>query len=279
MTKRVTIEEIRKLSHRSRILLYGDQSTWVQSAASGNSPKMPNTAINRGPDDTTVRMAVRPFSELDRQLNTTKPLNNALRIMIAQSKHVPPFLFRHEASILGNVKGGASLLEAEKEALRHNLIVKHRLPHAKTNTCLWEVTDQGYERIEQTRPQWGSKGGYMHKFSVHRIEHTYRRHGYHTEIEHRRPNGKLVDERVSKDDHVQYIEVCASWPIQKELVNIEKDLEGEPLPDEIILAVTERNMRKPLEQAIREMNAHTKLARPVRIALAGDLIGFLEIAT
>lgn len=278
MTKRVTIEEIRELSRRSRILLYGDQSTWVQSAASGNSPEMPNRAINLEPDDTTVRMEVRPFSELDRQLNTSKPLNNALRIMIAQSEHVPPFLFRHEASILGDVKGGASLLEAEKEALRQKLIIKHVLPRAKTNVCFWEIADQGYEQLEQARPSWASKGGYMHKFCVHRIEHTYRQLGYRSSIEYRRPNGKLVDLFLSKDDQVIYVEVCASWPVQKELTNIQKDLEGEPLPSEIILAVTERKMRKPLKQAISEMTTHSELPRSVRVALAGDLVGFLEMA-
>jgi len=278
MSKCATIEEIRKLSRRSRLILYGDKSTPAATASFDDAQNDTIATIKPRTEDQIIhsdKAKLEPIS--DRSIKTTKPLKNALRIIRAQSEHGIPFLFRHEASLLGQVKGGASVIEAEKEAMRHNLIVKHILPRAKTNACFWEITNQGYDWLKRMRPMWGSKGKYKHKFCVHRIEHTYQKRSYHSKIEERRPNGKLVDLCLSKDDYVLYVEVCASWPIEKELTNILKDLEGDPLPSEIILAVAERKMIKPLEQAISEVNAGAELSRPVKVVLAGDMIDFLEI--
>ncbi|MCP4603465.1 MAG: hypothetical protein GY847_23595 [Proteobacteria bacterium] len=277
MIKRVTIEDIREISQRSRHVLYGEDPTPVPFVTLDSAQ---NNGLVAQPEDQTASLESappEPGQGFARHTSASKSFRNAYRMIKTQSEHDIPFLFRQEAAPLSQIKGGATLLEAEKEALRHNLIIKHVLARAKTNICFWEIVDQGYDLLERTKPKWRSKGEFKHKFSVHRIGHTYRRHGYHTEIEHRRPNGKLVDLRLSKGDSIFYIEVCASWPIQKELVNIEKDLEGEPLPDEIILAATDRKMREPLELALREMSACTELLRPVRVALAGDLIEFLEI--
>jgi len=280
MSKCATIEEIRKLSRRSRLILYGDKSTPAATASVDDAQSNTIAALMPRKEDQIIlpeRAKLEPISEFDRSIKTTKPLKNALRIIRAQSEHIIPFLFRHEASLLGQVKGGASVIEAEKKALRHNIIIKHILPRAKTKACFWEITDQGYDWLKRMRPTWVSKGSYRHKFCVHRIEHTYQKRSYHSKIEERRPNGKLVDLYLSKDDYVLYVEVCASWPIEKELTNIAKDLEGDPPPSEIILAVTERKMIKPLEQAVSEMNAGTELSRPVKVVLAGDMIDFLEI--
>lgn len=278
MTRRVSIEEIRKLSQRSRQELYGDGSD-LPVSSDGAQDNTPSTSVLQPEYQTNSVKSTRfeSRSEFSRHNKATKPLENALRIIRAQSQHVLPFLFRHEAALLGHVHGGASVMEAEKEAIRHNLIVKHILARAKTNVCFWEIADQGYEQLKRTRPEWGSKGRYKHKFCVHRIENTYRHYGYQTGIEYRRPNGKLVDLHLSNENLVLYVEVCASWPIEKELTNIQKDLEGDSLPSEIILAVTERKMRKPLEQAVCEMNADMELLRPVRVVLAGNLIDFLEL--
>lgn len=280
MSKYVTIEEIRKLSRRSRLVLYGDKSTPAVTASSDDDQSNTIAALVPRTEDQIIRSErakLEPISEFDHSIKTTKPLKNALRIIKVQSEHVIPFLFRHEASLLGQVKGGASVIKAEKEAMRNNLIIKHVLPRAKTNACFWEIANQGYKWLNRMRPMWSSKGKYKHKFCVHRIEHTYQKHGYHSKIEDCRPNGKLVDLRLSKDDYVLYVEVCASWPIEKELTNILKDLDGDPLPSDIILAITERKMIKPLEQAVNEMNAGTELSRPVKVVLAGDMIDFLEI--
>ena len=278
MTKHLTAREIRELSQKSRQTLFGDNTAAQRREIStGRNSSVVLENESERPLEFREKPQPEPMSEFDGFSKVNKQIQNALRIMQRQSEHKPPFLFRHEAAYLARVTGGASILEAEDEAIRHELIVKHLLPRAKTNVCLWEITDKGYERLEQKRPQWPSKGGYKHKFVVHRIKHTYTRRGYRGEIEYQRPNnGKLVDLQLSKDDSIFYIEVCAS-SILKEFTNIEKNLEGDPLPTEIIIAVTERKMKEPLKRAIREMDNATKLSRPVYVVLAGDMIEFMEI--
>ena len=280
MNKHITIEEIRELSRRSRMLLYGAEST--SPAATYSSDAGGGPIVASGPQavgDVLLSEAAKPesTSRPERVVKITKPLKNALRIMQAQSENNMPFLFRHEAALLAQIKGGASLIEAEKAAIRNNLIVKYALARGKTNICFWEITDQGYTWLGQARPIWSSKGKYLHKFCVHRIAYAYKMRGYDSKIEYRRPNGKLVDLRLSQADHVQYIEVCASMPVEKELANIQKDLQAGPLPDEIILAVTERKMIGPLEHAIHEVTFGDRLSKPVRLILAGDLIDSLEV--
>lgn len=280
MTRRVTIEDIRELSRRSRLALYGD-------TIGPESPTFPDQAMDNDPMPSTITPELQSSQSLvagnKKPLEVSvgrcpsKPLRNALLIMRTQAEHDPPFLFRHEAAFLAGVQGGASLLQAEKQAIHQNVCIKHELPRARTQVCFWEITDLGYDLLELSPPQWRSKGDYKHKFCAHRTLQTYERYGHSGDIEHRRPNGKLVDVMICTGEHVIYVEVCASWPIEKELTNIEKDLDGDPLPSEIILAVSERKMKNTLQRAISEMEAHKRLLRPVRVALAGDLIEFLEI--
>ena len=280
MTRYVGIEEIREISRKSCLVLYGDQALKTSTDMTNNASNSRHaTSISLPADKKTYSENVKSGLEFsyEKQINTAKPLRNALEIIQAQYEYRLPFLFRHEALLLSNIKGGASIIQAEKEALRQGLIIKHTLPRAKTNVCFWEITDKGYDQQNLIRPVWRSKGKYKHKFCVYRIEDFFQRQGYDTKIEAHRPNGKLVDLRLTKGENVLYVEVCASWPIEKELSNIQKDLDGDPLPSEIILAVTDRKMRKPLEKAIGEMNAKKELSRPVRIVLAGDMMNFLDV--
>ena len=157
------------------------------------------------------------------------------------------------------------------------LILKHSLPRAKTGVCYWEITDKGYAVINRPVPTWSSKGGFRHKFSVHRIATTYKHHDYQTKIEYQHPNGKLIDLRTEKENNVNYVEVCASWPVQKEMSNVKFDLERSPLPDELILAVTDRKMKLPLISLLNEVVERERISCPVRVELAGDLIEFLDV--
>lgn len=268
MTDRKTINDIRKLSQQSRITLFGKETTaFTDVTADIRENDLLSVTASGIVCDREALMVVEP-------LRMNQPMKNALDMIRAQSEYHIPFLLRREASKLSKIKGGESVLRAEKEALKAGIIRKHLLPRAKTEICLWEITDCGYELLKQSRPRWKSKGEYKHKFCAHRIAHTYELLGFNSEIEHRRPDGKLVDLCLKKNDKMLFIEVCASWPVSKELVNVEKDLQSYPFPDEIILAVTERKMKEPLQKAISELNQQV---RPVKVMVAGDLINVLEI--
>jgi len=271
MTAYKTIDDIRKLSQQSRFALFGE-------AATSNADV---TAAVKASDSLSVSASGKTYVEetlmADQPLRMSQPMRNAMGMIRCQSEYHIPFLFRREASELSKVKGGESLLQAEKEALSTGIITKHLLPRAKTDICLWEITDTGYESLKKARPQWKSKGEYKHKFCAHRIADMYEQQGFRAKIEYQCSNGKLVDLCLKKNETIIFIEICASWPVLKELVNIEKDLQSHLLPNEIILAVTERKMKEALQKAISELNAGAGLMRPVKIALAGDLIEFLEM--
>ncbi|MCK4821605.1 hypothetical protein KA005_37915, partial [bacterium] len=169
-----------------------------------------------------------------------------------------------------------TLLAAEKEAERTNIIKRHEIARAKTRIILWEITDGGYTLMNCERPKWKSKGEYKHKFCVHRIAHTFNQRGYSTTIEYRRPNGKLVDLRLSKPSETIYVEVCASFPVEKELINVEKNLDGPPTPTAMYLSITDRKMKRPLTEALQDFTRGFSLPCPVDVILAGDLIAPLE---
>jgi len=161
MTRHVRIEEIRKISRQSRLLLYGRESIQSPSDLTDNDQNNRfKYSVSLPADKKTYSDNLKPEPKLgyEKPISVSKPLQNALKIIQAQIEYKLPFLLRHEALQLSNIKGGASIIQAEKEALRHGLIVKHALPRAKTNVCLWEITDQAYDQLKHVRPVWRSKG-------------------------------------------------------------------------------------------------------------------------
>lgn len=280
MSKIATIKEIRNISKRSQEILYDDESLVISKLVSGEiiiSNEIQSDFISEAQPRGSESAVYDSLSLSASVGDISQPLRNALRIMAAQVEYNPPFLFRSEASTLAGITGGASVLQSEKKAMDQGLILKHSLPRAKTGACYWEITDKGYAVINRPAPTWRSKGGFRHKFSVHRIATTYEHHDYQTKIEYQLPNGKLIDLRTEKENNVNFIEVCASWPVQKEMTNVKLDLEGDPLPDELILVVTDRKMKRSLIDLLNEVLQRERISCPVRVELAGDLIEFLDV--
>ncbi|MCH9032518.1 MAG: hypothetical protein IIB00_09715, partial [candidate division Zixibacteria bacterium] len=159
MTEHLTADEIRELSQKSRQTLFGDETlAQPRGISTGGNPTAVLGNESERPLELREKAQPEPTSEFVRVRKVSKQIQNALRIMQRQCEHNPPFLFRHEAARLARVTGGASILEAEVASIRDSLIVKHSLSRAKTNVCFWEITDKGYERLEQKRPQWPSRG-------------------------------------------------------------------------------------------------------------------------
>ncbi len=204
-------------------------------------------------------------------------MDNALRIITAQADFRMPFLFRHEAASLAGIRGAATLLKAEKEALNAGLILRHELPRGRANICLWEIRDFGYESINRQQPKWKSKGAYLHKLAAHRIAASERLQGCKATIEYYTSNGKLIDVCSQRGNVVKYIEVCSSYPLEKELSNLRKDTAEDSDVAEIVFAVTERKMKRPLLDAIETFTKTNPAICPIRVVLAGDLIDTLEI--
>ncbi|MCK5125559.1 MAG: hypothetical protein KAR42_04825 [candidate division Zixibacteria bacterium] len=269
MSKVITMQDIERLSKESARVLYGSDSVDQPNNLAQSEPTMPskNQMKDLNPNNLSS------YTETDR---INHRLMNALRIIKVQCDCDIPFLFRSEAASMAGIKGAATLIAAEKEALKANIIQVHNIALAKTKKLFWEILEQGYSLIKQEQPKWKSKGEYKHKLCVYRIAHTHNRHGYKTTIEYRRPNGKLVDLLSVKGEETIYTEICASYPIEKELINIEKNLSCEPMPTKMYLAVTDRKMKNPLNEAVHDFKKSFSLPCPVDVVLAGDLIGPLE---
>jgi len=277
MTEYLTIKEIRELSRRSKLKLFGEDTHFDKNSHYGEEKESAITSLGTFSNLASPMNYSNSSIGVENANRGNKRLDNAFKIMKAQVDHEYPFLFRNEAASIAGVKGGATLLQAEDEAFRKGLIKKHQIARAKTRKCLWEITDSGYERMNCKRNLWKSKGEYIHKFCAYRIGNTYLRQGFKATIEYRLCNGKLIDLHLKKDGIITFVEICASNPVRKELSNIIKDLDGEPLPENIIIAITERAMKKKLEMVLDEYRGGKSLIRPVEVRLAGDLIDGIEM--
>ena len=257
----ITVQEIENISKQSHTTLYGEETVdpIIENSSDDVTNDNPPQLVNN--------------SEASYPLNLNKRLENALRIMRAQTNHKHIFLFRQEASLSSGIKGGATLSNAESESLRAGFIMKHTISKAKTEICLWEITKRGYEFMKCSPKQWKSKGGYVHKFCSYRIAETYEKLGYKPIIEYQHINGKLIDICLKKESEIIFVEVCASYPLIKEISNLTKDLADNYLPNKLIFAVTKRSMKKDLQLLV---SSQKELSCPVEIVLAGDLISLQE---
>ena len=164
MSKNILIEDIERISKQSHKSLYGKTSINLDE----DNHKIPTDKCNNQSIETLKQNSIKDNIRI----------NNAIKIMKAQLNYDNIFLFRQEASILAGIIGGATITNAENEAVRLGLIRKHYLPRARTKICLWEITEYGYEIINHNPKKWKSKGDYKHKFCSYRIGESYAKQGY-----------------------------------------------------------------------------------------------------
>jgi len=277
--KHVTQKEIERLSQESARILYGESGNEDVAHRDDTQDAVLNAQVdvtNQG-QSSLQNNASSGNAAIVTTTSLSRPQENALRVMRAQSAQRYPFLLRSEAAHIAGIKGLASLLNGEKAALENDYIVKHELPRAKTKVVFWEITKHGYEVLRATKYRTKSKGRYVHKFCAYRITDVFKRKGLQADIEYRLPNGKLVDVVVHESKRVKYIEICSSYPLEKELINLERDLTGDAQPDELVFAVTQRRMKDELLTLIDRYRDSTPVACSVKVVLAGDLIARLEV--
>ncbi len=267
--KRISKESKRRFLIETPVTRHGQCSDAIESKQHSESDV--KTCNNQ------AATLMRDKSGTESQIHHGAEFENALRIIRAQHNNEIQFLFRKEAARLAGIRGTATLLRAENVGLRAGIINRHVLPRGRVNISLWEITDKGYELIGCKRPQWKSKGDYLHKFCAHRICDSESKRGCNVTIEYCLVNGKLVDVRSVSSERDKYIEICASYPLEKELINLQKDFETEAIPDELIFAVTERQMKSPLAELFEQYANVIQVSCSVSVVLAGDLIDFLEV--
>ena len=151
MRQVITMRDIERLSRESARMLYGPDAV--------NQPGDLNqceSELLSDPQTTAGNPKTTLTSDIVRD-RTNLQLENALRIITAQSASNLPFRFRSEAAIMAGVKGAATLQAAEKEALRARIIQRHEIARAKTRVILWEITERGYALMKRECPKWNPK--------------------------------------------------------------------------------------------------------------------------
>ncbi len=275
--KHVTMKEIEQLSRKSASTLYG-VSSGASPAVGARESVLGGSQVNMNHSQSCTQESMDSVTSAMTGIAVlSRPQENALKILRAQSARRVPFLLRSEVARLAGIKGSASLLNAERAALESGLINKHEIPRGKTRVVFWEITNRGYAAMKTRKPQMQSKGHYVHKLCAYRIADSFKKNGHCVKIEYRISTGKLVDIAIHSAEAVQYVEICSSYPLEKELINLERDLTGDESPEELIFAVTQRRMKDALSKLIEEYLSFMSTACAVSVVLAGDLIVPLEV--
>ena len=83
-------------------------------------------------------------------------------------------------------------------------------------------------------------------------------------------NGKAVDLVLRKDGEVTFVEIAISPPLEKEIKNIIKDLQGHPPPDRLVLVARDGKSKTKLMQLVEADDKLEPLRQKIEITLAGS---------
>lgn len=184
-----------------------------------------------------------------------------------------PFLFQGAIFRRAGITSGSAQAKLKKAALKLGLIIEHKLQFSKTMMSVWEPKEKAYQMAGIPRPQYRSKGGYLHQFMAHHVKQWAVKSGYKVEIEFVLANGKAVDLMLCKGDELIFIEIAISPPLEKEIMNIVKDCDTDLKPDQLRVLVKDRKTLKKLDQMITSDNRLAKYREKIQLELAGEYVG------
>jgi hypothetical protein len=179
-----------------------------------------------------------------------------------------PFLLQGAIFEKAGITSGSGQAKIKNTLKQHHLIVEHKLQVGKTYASVWEPTSKAYEVIEISKPQFNSKGGYLHQFIAHHISEWATGKGYLVEVESQLSNGKAVDLILRKDNKLVFIEIAISEPLEKEISNIIKDFGVDSPSDRLILVVKDGKSLKKLAQLIDLDDRLKGIQNKVEVGLA-----------
>ncbi len=178
----------------------------------------------------------------------------------------------HPASDLlqkADIKSGSVRDGLVKTLLRHKLIVIHEIQRSRARVQVWEPTDVAYQLMQIPKPQFPSKGGFLHQFIAHCVVKVARQLGYVAKLEFFLSSGKAVDVALFKGGVMTAIEIAVAPPPTKELENIIADFTSDPGLTKLILVATDSKARNQL-QALINADARTHVfSDRIQLTLAG----------
>lgn len=229
-------------------------------------------SVNCGSFDNHICQKRDSYSIFQQSKAAAKRSNDALSVLRIVLSHPTQFPIQTEISQLCGITSGSKLAKIKKHLKDQNLIIEHKLQIGKTYSSIWEPTDKAYNQLQIPKPQYHSKGGYLHQFLSNRIAKRAEQEGFKSDIEYSLPNNKAVDVVLRKPNQIIFIEIAISRPLEKEVINIIKDMETDLIPDRIIVAVQNYKMRAKLEKILSENSQLRIFQEIIIVKLAGNLI-------
>lgn len=170
------------------------------------------------------------------------------------------------------IKSGSTQSRLKKEAIRHELIIEHKIQIGKTFMSVWEPTQKAFNLIKVSKPCLKSKGGYLHQFSAYHIKQWFESRGYSAKLEFQLTNRKAVDLIAQNRAATLFIEIVVS-SLEKEKSNVLKDFATEFMPGKLIFAVINSRVKKKLTDLIFNNPETRKHRDRIEIRLIGDFLG------
>lgn len=180
-----------------------------------------------------------------------------------------PFYAASDLLQKADIKSGSVRDSLAKTLLRHKLIVIHEIQKSRARVQIWEPTDVAYQLLQIPKPQFHSKGGFLHQFIAHYVVEVARQLGYVAKLEFFLSSGKAVDVALFKGGVMIAIEIAVAPPLTKELENIIADFTSEPGLTKLILIATDSKARNQI-QALINADARTHVfSDRIQLTLAG----------
>lgn len=183
-----------------------------------------------------------------------------------------PFFTQGKLFEKAGITGGSKQAQIKRFALSHGLIKEYKLQIGGTYSCILEPLDKAYELVGIEKPQFPSKGGYLHQFIAHHVAAWANAHGYRTDIEYLLPNYKAVDVALRKDKDLILVEIVISPPLEKELVNIEKDFASGLDFSRLLMVVKDSKTRNQLQLLINSAKELASFRNKIAVVLAGNFL-------
>lgn len=221
------------------------------------------------PACTNPQQAFHPDSGFTPNPTRSKPLDEELRILRAWLSHSTPFLILSQIFALAGTKSGSKQAKLKKSLIANNLVREHRIQKGKNYLSILEPLSKAFNLIGIEKPQFHSKGGWLHQFSAHHISQWAKSQGYLIGTEFQLSNGKAVDLVLRKDSEVLFVEIVNSKPYEKEVSNILKDTSTKLKCDKLILAVTDSKTRTKIEKLIKSDTRLDSIRELIDIQLIG----------
>ena len=207
--------------------------------------------------------------------NKTQPLSKAVKTAHSivkiwlNLKH--PFLIQSKIFEKAGINSGSLQAQIKKYLLREKLIKEYKIQYSKTYVIIWEPTEKAYKIAGVKKPQFKSKGGYLHQFIAHHINSWAIANGYSVDFEFFLANNKAVDLILRNNNELVFVEIGLT-SLRKEIDNILKDFGTNLTPDKLFMVVKDNKDKQSLSNLINSDRQTTKFRDKIEIKLAGEFL-------